>query len=382
MGIFDFFRKKQEAQKENEKISVNEISSWVEKKSLDTESKRDSFLELKKGIVSRTITGINEGVNSLNDLNWDKIKAEDKIKRLVKSSLGIYSGHLEQLVEDLESLKELDRDKINSLFKNFDKKASMSYEKSSFLIGKELGVINKVVQNFFKELDKAERDNSDLLNTLRVISVVKNKLEKLESLDKERKEVKVELGKIENELELARKMVRNAEDEIKGMKKTEEYLERERKRNKLESDKETLKMELSELSVLIDFKFLARMWHENEREMNIIKAHREDFKKAFLKDDGKSIVGLIDKSGVDKSHLNDILSRVAMRTMEIENANVGSSLTLELENKINKKMTEIERINGDKDKKEKRVSKLAVIREGVIVDITEEMKKIGVEVEG
>lgn len=379
MGFFDIFRRKKEEVKEKEKVVFGKLDSWVNAKEKKLDGENRVYLDLVGEKVEKLLSGLKGGIKGLDEINWDKIKAEERLKLIVKENLGNYVLHLGQLALDLEGLEKINRKKLDSVFHAFDRRTAMNYQKSSILIGKELEAVRESVRIFFKDLGIVEKENKELIENLEVISVVKGKL--IEYRDSKRlvdeindliKSYEGKIGELDKEIDGFKK-------EIEGVKKTDAYIEFVSKGEKLKENKVKLVKEINELRVLIDFKHLASMWHENKLEMGIVKEHRENFERAFRKDGGKGIMEIVGKSGV--SDLDGLYSKISERLKEIDGVDLGDDLTLDLEGKIRKIGLEIDRIREKVVGEEKRTEKFKESGEMIVGEINDSLFTIGVDVE-
>lgn len=383
MGFLDFFKRKVEEPEENEResISFNELDSWICKKSSELDKERGVFLNSMKERTDILIKEIRQGAEVLENLNWNKIKAEEKILLVVKENLGNYIIQLKQLADKLEGFEQTERSKeeLRSVFSAFDKKTGMNYQKATILIGKEMDNIGKSVSVFFKDMEKIHGDNKGLIDKSGVILNVREKLQELKKSDDlvfginvEIKSIAGEIGKLENE-------IKKHEAEIEEVKKSDEYKEESDKRNRFDSNKKKLTLRLDELRKGIDFKSLARTWHENKPEMAIVKKYRENFNETFQKDAG-GVLGRLINTLENKDSLQKVLLEVLELDEDIKNTELGVSPTSELEEKITKARNEIGSLKDRKEKEEKKLGKINAEREKMIGDIKRELGGIGVEV--
>jgi len=201
MKFFNLFRKKKEEKiNEIENIPFEELTSWIELKALTLAKGKEAFTNLIKSRINQLSDELESGIEGLNKIDWEKIRADERIKNIIKDTLKNYIMHLQQLILDLITLEEVERIKIENIFTIFDKRAGKSYQKSTFLIGKELGVINKSISNLFKDLDKLQEENKVLLEHVEVISNIKKTLKESENMKNLILEVDHEIERINNKI--------------------------------------------------------------------------------------------------------------------------------------------------------------------------------------
>jgi hypothetical protein len=378
MGFFDLFRQKKREVKEVETVSFSNLDLWVENKTQDINKDYEIYLSSIKTRKERLIEELEAGILGLRAVNWDKIRSEDRVKRIVKENLGNYVSHLERLVLDLKKL-EGNRKKIDSVFGAFNKKAAMSYQKATFLIGKEVGVINDSVARFFKDLKNLEEGNRNLVSRFDEFLNIKAKVDKLREVESKILGAGREIQGIKNKTENINKEIGEIKRKIEEVKKTDEYFKVVEKVVKLDEDKEKLEFEIKALRRDIDFKALAKFWHENKKEMEFVKKYRANFREAFEKDQGKvlrTVISFLDNK-IDLEVKLDLILRI---NNEITRVELGENPVSELESKIQGLRGEIKVLALDKEKEEKRIEKLDIEKVSVSGLIKMDSEKLGIVV--
>src|SRR3989338_6168354 len=180
MGFMNFFKnltgKSKTEEKKPEKISFEEIESWIEKKRKELSMQEHGILGTVQEQISETIKSLKNGLYALQKTDIDSKKAEDKIKLIVKENLGNYVHYTEDFIKELENLKEPEFEKfiekINKIFADFDKKSYLSYQKVTFIIGKEMANIKKEIIGLSKYLEKTFAENKSIIDFFKTISFV------------------------------------------------------------------------------------------------------------------------------------------------------------------------------------------------------------------
>jgi hypothetical protein len=380
MGFFDLFKKKEmEKVKKMENLEFTELDFWVENKTAELSKDKDFFTESIKTRMVQLDNEFDLGINGLEGIDWEKIKADERVKGIVMENLNIYISHLKQLKLDLKEVNEIERKEIDKIFTGFDKKTVKSYQKSTFLIGKELAVISESAGNFFRDLDKLQEENKELLENFRIISEIKGRLEEFSKTDELIFRVKKEIGKINGRIEIAKLKIKENNKEIEKIMDSQEFKKWKTNNEKYICIKDNKKKMLVELKSLIDLKLLAKIWHENEKEMIVVKKYRENFERAFEEDGGKilnKIVGTLDNEALIKEKIGCVLDL----DLEIEESIVAESLTSGLEEDIKRIEVEIDELEVNKARTEKRISKLECVRGKIREVLNEELEKVGVEI--
>src|SRR3989338_9414186 len=156
MGIFDFFRKKKSAEFAAEKVHSSEIGNWINVKIRNIDKKnKEIFLLIREkvGVLEKEMKG---KIIAAEEINIEKKKSDERIKAVVEEGRNKYVEFVKNLLDDLRNLKEKEFEKsieeINKIFSDFNKKAHMSYERATILIGKEMSSIRDSLKSFSKEI--------------------------------------------------------------------------------------------------------------------------------------------------------------------------------------------------------------------------------------
>lgn len=377
MGFLDLFRKKKLI--DIEKVPFEKLTSWVELKTQTLTKEKTSFINKIKSRISQLNDELERGIKDLNEIDWEKIKTEERIKNIVKENLKNYILHLEQLKLDLGNLNEVKLDKINSIFASFNKRAEKNYQKSAFLVGKDLAVINESMSNFFKDLNKLQKGNKTLLERVEVISNVRNTLKDLENTQKLILEINSGINKIHDKVETLQSKIKEINNQIKKIKESKDFQAWQAKYEQYTNAKHKRDSKIVALRGMIDLKSLAKIWHENKTEMKIIKGYRENFEKAFDEDRGevlKELITSLDNKDVIHKNMREIFDL----EREVEITILEKSLTSDLEEDIKIAQSEIENLNAEKTRKVKRIERLGIEKEKIRKVIRDSLKEIGIEV--
>ena len=381
MGFFDFFKKKKEQIIEIEKISQNEFQDWILNKKIKIEKQEQEFSILMKERISQFTSELEEKISVLHEVNIDEKKDVEKIKLIVKENLRNYIDYLEKL---MIKLKEIDDEKniiekINSIFTDFQKKSALSYEKATILVGKEMKDIKESIRKFFEDLEIIIKNNKDIIDESKMIRLIEIENNKLNEFKKIKSEIINNIEESNNKISNLEKNINIKEEEIENIKKSDKFLEENKKKKDLEIKKQELEKDIGNLSRIIDFKALTNFYHSFEKEMSIIKEYRENFKQTFHKTKGENIMLLLRES---KLHSVDILNKfqeIEEKRKEINNIIIEETGIENLEYVIKEIKSEIEDFNLKKLMKEKKLEKLEINLNDIIESIKTELIKINVK---
>lgn len=390
MGIFDLFKKLFKEKKVEEivieKLTFSDIGGWVENKIKENELKEKETLVIIKEKIRRFSGELREKIVGLESVDIEAKKEKDEIKEIVNSSRKDYIGVVENFLENLNNLEMNDFEeftkKINKIFLDFNKSSYKNYERATILIGKEMANLKGSLKVFSKELIKTFDGSKGIVDSSKRISLVKSKLGMILSIDGT-------LGKISETIPSLNEKIKSKEEEnkkfleeVEEIKKSPDYLEHLRTQKKIEFLKEELKNDIFRLKQIIDFKALANFYHSFEREMNVIKEYREDFRQAFQKDSGKSILSLLDEAKLNNETTSEKVSLIRTKLEKISTyeREIKKDETKDLHPKIKEVKLEIDGLKIERVKEEKRREKLKISREELVGSLKQELGKVNVEV--
>ena len=390
MGIFDLFKKlfgeKKVEEIVIEKLAFSDIENWIENKIKENELKEKETLVIIKEKIRRFSGELREKIVGLESVDIEAKKEKDEIKEIVNSSRKDYIGAVENFLENLNNLEMNDFEeftkKINKIFLDFNKSSYKNYERATILIGKEMANLKGSLKVFSKELIKTFDGGKGIVDSSKRISLVKSKLGMILSIDGT-------LGKISETIPFLNEKIKSKEEEnkkfleeVEKIKKGPDYLEHLRTQKKIEFLKEELKNDIFRLKQIIDFKALANFYHSFEREMNVVKEYREDFRQAFQKDSGKSILNLLDEAKLNNETTSEKVSLIRTKLEKISTyeREIKKDETKDLHPKIKEVKLEIDSLKIERVKEEKRREKLKISREELVGSLKQELGKMNVEV--
>ncbi len=390
MGIFNFLKKIAKADNAKgiimEKLAFSEIKVWVERKIRENEIKEKEILSMVGEKIEDFIKELRKKIVILKDFDVEARKEKDQIKNIVTDSREKYIESVEDLIEKLDNLDEpkLEKfiEKINKIFFAFNKSSFKNYERATILIGKEMASIKESLKVFSKNLLKTFDRSKPVTDSFKNLLIIKEKLDIINPIGKTLESIgekKLNLNKKISEKEEENKKL---SEKIEEIKKSPDYLERLRTQKKIESLKEELKNDIFMLKQLLDFKALANFFHIFEEQMKIVKNYKENFQTNFEKDNGKSIISLLDEA---KLNNNTILEKVNLIRAKIEETanhekNLKEDETHEIYSKAKEVLLEIDTLKIENVKEEKRDEKLRANKEELITSLKQELSRMNIEV--
>jgi len=390
MSLINFFKKLieknrlKESKKETEKVLFDEIDKWIQIKEKEIETKEKEIFIPINNKIPEVINEIKEKIIILKNVDVESIKVEDKIKLIVRENLNNYINYVESFIVELDNLKEEKFERfittMNKIFSDFDKKSNRSYQKATFIIGKEIADINESIINFSRYLMKISDENKDLTNLSKVISSTRLKLKQMDEIKEGIKEIDKEIKFLDEKIKNNKEVNKGVSEEIEKIKKSKSYIEKLKKQEKIKLEREELQKEIFKLKEMLDFKALGSIFHSNEKKMGVIKDYKKNFQVAFQDDNGASILDLLDEAKLDNksilikiNRINEMEEKIINNEKTINRDEIKSLLSKTKEIKL-----EIENSNNEKFKELKKYKKVKIKKEELMELIKQELSKINV----
>lgn len=390
MGFLDFFKKikkKPVEEVQAVKVSLNKVKGLIQDIKNKNQTKEEEVLDLVGKTVREFIKDINDKLEILEDIDVDSKKAEDKFKDIVKKNLNNY---IRQVRETLDKVNKVRSEKlvqtmnaIDKIFFDFNKNSNLSYHKATILIGKEMAQTRERMKEFSNKLINILKENQALINNSKAISsieiILKQVDENDEILNRINKKIKDFDSKIIENNETRKRM----ETEIGLIEKSQEHLENQEKLEKINLDKKELGMEIFNLKSRVDFKKLSNIHHVSEKEMKIIKAHKEDFQTEINKDNGENLLRLYKEANLNSEPIKVKLKEIINKKEKIEDSEkaVMKNETEELLTKIKNLKSENINIDSENNKAIKKLEKIENNRELIINSLKNRLFEINVVLE-
>ncbi|MFH1311555.1 MAG: hypothetical protein ABIH65_04075 [Nanoarchaeota archaeon] len=392
MGIVDFLRKLTKNTKveepEEEKVFLSNLGEWTENKIKDFKIKEKETLVFIQKRIESISDELKEKINAAKSINLNLKKEADRIKSSTEDGRKKYLESVEFLIKNLNDLKKEELEKTiedtDRIFSYFNKGSKMSYERATILIGKEMAEIKESLKAFSGSLIKIFDENKSLVDSSKVVFLIKLKLILFEKIEQEIKKIVSEIIFLNNKIIEKEKESREILDKIDSIKKSPEYLEKQETQEKLNLFKNELEKDISDLRQLIDFKALGNFYHIFEDKMQIVKSHRDDFQANFQKDNGNNIISLLETARLNNKNITDKLDEMNKKKQEILQLEIqlenekNKDKENELNSDITKRILEIGDLKNKKLREEKRQEKLKENKEKIINELKESLKKLDV----
>ncbi len=382
MGIFDFFKKDKQV-KEKQRLSQNQLNRWLSDKEKELNNKEEEFLNPVKQRMSRLISELKEEIIVLENVDINAKKVNAKVKLIVKENLKNYLGYLQRVIQRLESIdsgKEIVK-KIDDIFTEFDKRSKISYEKITFIVGKEMQATKDSIKKFFKDLEMLIKQYKESFKEFQTIGLIETSTEKLNNIKENKSKILEILNEDIDKIKRLKESLENKENEAKEIKKSERYLKEEKKKQELEVKNSELQRITRELSKIIDFKPLTNFYHKFETDMNLVKQFRENFNVALKRNGIEKLGNFLKEAKLDNKEILELIEKINNVTQEIKEIKIEDTGILFLEKGIDKIKSEIKTIDSERASKEKKLKYLNQELEDILEEIKETFEKIDIEFE-
>jgi hypothetical protein len=386
MTILDFIKsifKKEEPKEEPKKetASINELPSWLDKKSKLVSSELANNLNPIKDSLKQEIELAKENTEKLSSAELRNPNIQPKEKQFMQGNREAYVKKANQFLNSIR-IPENNDDIIASYghfennLKNFGKSTARPYHilQNFFATeSRELALNIKNLDNFMKELKK-ETNNSgfDKLNQL------KEDAKHITSLIEQKEKLNSEISQLDKELEDLKDSRAKKEHELISFKNSEEFKRNEEfkeEKSKLEAELEQKKKRLWQVFTDLErpLKKFERIAFENQ---DLIKEYMTNSIKALEKDTELKIINILNKlkdnvennkldlkdkkkektiesiKRLDKGFFEDFLAEYNSTKQKLDDTieKINSS---KIEDKLNEINNQIEKLNSNIDSKKR-----------------------------
>lgn len=348
MGIFDFFKKKQE---QRQKIKIQEIDNWLIEKNKEIENIKESSIQQIKHASNNLISELNQNILKLKSISLDNKKTEERLKLVVKDNLEKYISNLNSMIKEIELIDSTDYHKIiiklDLIISNFKKRSLMHYEKATILIGNELESTKNNLSKFSVEVNRIINENKKIIDN-KNINEISEEILSLKTASKLIQESDEKILIFNEKIKFLEEEISNYLNSIESLKNSNEYKIEIKQNTDICNAKLEKENKINDLKDMIDFKELSKNFHSDAKKMKIINGFKDNFKDSFEKDIEKLISLLIEFQGK-----NDKIQK------SIEEINLLSEKIKEQEvNKIRKISEEISKINYKISKNREEITSL------------------------
>jgi len=393
MSFSDFLKKifgeekTEEPEISSEKIAFNELSSWIAKQEEDFKDKEQNLLVFIKNGILENIKDIQEKLLALENFDFQKRKDKERIEAIVKENWKNYIYYVKKFIQGFQELQENELEKLlakaNLTFIEFDRKSRVTYEKATFLIGKEMAnVRNRIIafSGYFKEVFN---QNKALIDKSQTFLGIKLKLSQLDKLEENIKKINEKIKNLGNKIIGCEEKNKKTLEEVVKLRDNESYTANLKKKDRLEFEKQQIEREIYELKGLVDFRALGNIFHSNKRKVEILRGYKENFQESFQRDNGLGLLSLLVESKLNTEIVSKKIKQINDKQEEIDKISdtISEDSTSSLLAEIERVNLEIKNFEHEKEQELKLLERLKTRRQGFIHSIKEELAGLNVLVE-
>jgi hypothetical protein len=366
-----------------ELLDFNDIRTWIKNKELELKDKEQKVLDSIHVKINLLNTTSNEKLIILNDFNFEATKSDDRVRSIVKDSLMTYIASVKRLIKSVNDLPYKDLEdyafKMEKLFTDFFKKSQMSYQKSTFLVGKEILAVKNVLIKFYKQQKNIFESDEKIILITHALSVIQLKLDLIEENKKSCKELSDKTKALNKKIKEEKNKSKTLSKDLEQLKTSKKYSDNIEKEKNVESGKSYLKMEYLNLKRLVNFKALANEFHSSTKHMLVVKSFKNHFITA-IKQDSTSLIKLLDEAKLSSDLISSKILKLSKYEKDLlkKEASIKHGFVSDILNDIKKSDAKVDSLNDEKSKEQTILEKLSASKESLIEHIKEELLSIDV----
>lgn len=385
MGIFDIFKKKQE--KTTLKFEgIETIENFVKNKKQELSNQEKEIVFVIKQELADLIIKFKENLVILEKVDLKDKKVEDRIKFIVRENFDKYLIQFKKLIETLDDIKITNYEesiaRLNHVFGDFEKRTHINFEKSTFLIGKELGSVKDTISHLFNNINKMLKEKKDFVESYKVIDFIEKRLSEIKTLEETKKEIHKTIEDNNKKIKSKNQEENLNQKEIFNIQNSPEYKSELDEQKELEKQNELIEKEVYLIKQSIDFKALSTIFHSNDKYMKIINDNRHNFKEYFLKDP-HPFIKILNEANLNScdSKIDDLIEKnkeFEKLKHSIHNTHKQKAKITSIENHIKTILSDIDFSNEEIIKENKRLEKLEENKKEILDLIKNELDKINI----
>ena len=392
MGILDFFRRKKEELKSEKKdseeqkletsqeIEFEKLEEWIADKKRESKINETKIIKQIEASISQLIPELARENDQIKRIDLKNRKEEQRIKNIVLENLSNYSSYIGKLISDLEQMKKENLqetvENINKIFLEFKQKSSTSFEKATFLVGRELEEVKEEIKRFFCQLNEIVEENKKAFENPKLITAIEKKLEEIKKLEGLKSEISKEEKENEKNALRAKAEEKSLEEDIKKIKNSEEYSNWEKRRQESNLKKKEIEKDIFEVKNMIDWKNLSNIFHINEKKMVILKEYENHFSQILENGGEEKFIEILHEANIETGDIQRRIGKIKDRKKEIHEILSRKDELEELASKLISVRTEIKNLKEEQVKILKRVQKIDENVSEIIKEISQDKKKI------
>ena len=385
MGFFSFFKKEKKIVEvgETEVVSRGELFSWLERKKKKHCDGEEEFLEPIKKLIEDFVAELEAEIQVLENIDFDIKKVDLRVKSIVKENLRNYIGYLQKMMGRLGEIEKRKNlvERINFVFDDFNKRSEMSFQKVTFLVGKEIQATKDSVRKFLKDLEIVLKNNAKDFKEFEVIEFLEKDVLKFNQVEKDKEKIFGELKVCEEKVDELEKDLERKEEKIVDLKKSGKFKEEEKKKDELVLKRKEFENKIYLLSDLIDFKILSSFYHKFEKEMKWVKEYKNNFRLGLKNLGFSKLVNLLKDAKLNNPKIEELIEGIKVKEQEILDFKIDDFGLFDLNREVQQVKSKVEEVEREKIIQEKKLKSLDEELEKILGVFEKELGKIDVEIQ-
>lgn len=373
--------KKEKSIDEIPSINFKDIDRWIETENEKIKNNEEIILKQIKERTNQFIIEIKNNIEELEEIDIDSKDANERVKSIVKQNFNQYKNHVKKLLENIQIIKYTNFEKtisqLNNFFIGFEKKSILSYQKTSFLINKDLQTIRKNIIQFSKDVKNIFEENKYIINKYKEINNINIKVKEIYELKEKILKFNKNLENFNTEIKDLEKQKETYLLKIEENKKDPEYIENVKRIKDLKKTKETVKEEIYNLKQIVDFKELGNIYHTNVNKMEILKTYKEKFEETYFKNKGDDLLKLLENTKIINIKIIEKIKEINNNLESIENIkkNIKEDENKKIEFEIEKINNKIDEINTEIETENQKIKKATNYKKELISHLKQNFEK-------
>ncbi len=343
-------------------ISLDELPAKVESLVKEAET-RNKKLKLEIGEqISSFSREMKNSVEIVKNVDLSKRKEYERVKIIVQDNLNLYIEQIKKLLSDLEKIDEKEPagcfSRIFASLNEFSRVSHMPYEKATYLVGKEMASVRSLARHFGQNISALAEQNKAFFEETKQIKKLSDLCNELKESKRLEDSMKGDILEFNKKIEAIENEIKKLSDEILNIKNSADYLKEAEEKQEYLKKQEDLEKELQAIKQKIDFKALAKVFHNDKKKAQLIRDYSRNFKDALMTDETLKIVEMAnDSQNLNLPQLKELKASIQSDSLYVSKT---ENKILEIEDKI--KSLEIEKAGAkagieEKNKKLARIAK-------------------------
>jgi DNA repair exonuclease SbcCD ATPase subunit len=314
---------------------------------------------------------VNNSIEILRNVDLSKRKEYERIKITVQDNLHLYVDYLKKLLNDLKKIDEKELagyfNRIFSCLNEFNRNSRVSYEKATYLIGREMASARSLVKQFGQDISTLAEQNKPFFEETKQAEKLSNLNNELEESKKLEKDIRQDISYLDKKIESLGNEAKSLGNEVIDIKNSSDYRKEAEEKQEHLKEQGDLDLHLQTIKQKIDFKALARVFHHDKKKAQLIKEYSHNFKEALKEDETLKIIEMTnDSQNLDVSSLKELRALLQSSSFSVSKTEKKIS---ELEDKMGSFESEKAAAKARINEENKKLERIAKKQEKIISEL-------------